>query len=120
MAFVQARQDHLRLITPFLMLRISYRRVRSVHPADLQQLYPPAKANWSQQNYLAPLYTKTALVVELQGYPMSPTILRLFLAPQMLLQQTPGLVLLVPNWMALSTEVDTLRSIWQNAITRAS
>ena len=119
MAYVQARQDHLRLITPFLHLRISYRRMRSVHPTVLQQLFPPHKASWSQHRFLSPFYGDTVLVIDLQGYPLSPIILRLFLAPQMLSQKSPELVLLVPDWMALSSELDSLRAIWQNRDSRA-
>jgi len=112
MAYVQARQDHLRLITPFLHLRISYRRVRSIHPADFLQLYPPAEASWAQRRLFEPFYGMTVVVVELLQYPVARTLLRLFLAPQMFSRQGPGFVLLVRDWMALSTELDSLRGSW--------
>jgi hypothetical protein len=112
MAYVQARADHLRLVTPFLRLRISYRRIRSVHPSEFHQLFPPQGASWAQRRILEPFYGTTAVVVELISYPFSPRTLRLFLAPQMFSPQSKALVLLVPDWMALSTEIDSLTGYW--------
>ncbi|MGW8249002.1 MAG: hypothetical protein ACWGO1_00040 [Anaerolineales bacterium] len=114
-AYVQPRHDHLRLVTPFLRLNISYRRIRSVHPAAFQQLFPPGKAGWSQRRFLEPFYGRTAVVVELVSFPMSPVLLRLFLSPQMFSPQSTGFVFVVPDWMPFSTEVDTYRSAWMQA-----
>ena len=114
-AYTQACRDHLLLATPFLRLRISYRRMRRVHPSDFSQLFPPNQASWAQRNFLAPYYSKTAIVIELNGYPLSPSILRLFLAPPMFYRQSPGLVLLVSNWMEFSTELDTFRGVWMRS-----
>jgi len=109
-AYVQPRRDHLRLVTPFLRMNISYRRIRSVHPASFQQLFPPGKASWAQRSFLEPFYGRTAVVIELTSYPMSPGLLRFFLAPQMFSPQSTGFVILVPDWMEFSTELDTFRS----------
>ena len=117
-AYVQPQRDHLRLVTPFLRLNISYRRIRSVHPAGFQQLFPPGKASWAQRSFLEPFYVRTAVVVELTSYPMSPFLLRFFLGPQMFSPQSTGFVLLVPDWMEFSTEVDSFRSTWMQAQTR--
>ncbi len=112
MAYVQARSDHLRLVTPFLHLRISYRRIRSVHPSEFHQLFPPQQSTWAQRRILETFYGTTAVVIELTSYPLSPRALRLFLAPQMFSPQSKALVLLVPDWMALSTEIDSLTGYW--------
>jgi len=109
MAYVQAQPDHLRLVTPFLRTNISYRRVRSVHPANFQQLFPPNEARWAEKRLLEPFYGQTAVVVDLSDYPIPPVFLRLFLAPQMFSKSNKGFVLLVPDWMAFSTEMDTFR-----------
>ena len=113
MGYVQARQDHLRLVTPFLRLKISYRRIRSVHPAEFHQLYPPAEAGWAERRLLEPFYGDTAVVVELDAYPLSPGMLRFFLPPQMFYTQGPGFVFIVTDWMALSTEVDSMRGVFR-------
>jgi hypothetical protein len=117
-AYVQAHRDHLRVVTPFLQLRISYRRIRSTRPVELALLYPPNKIRGSQRSQLAPFYGYTAIVVEMSGYPLSPLLLRLFLPPAMVLRQSPGLVLLLPDWMAFSTELDSFRGAWLQAQTR--
>ena len=112
MAYVQARSDHLRVVTPFLNLKVSYRRVRSVHPADFNQLLPPNQTSWSQRNYLEPFFGMTVVVVELSSYPLNRGMLRLFLPKLMFSKGMPGLVFLVPDWMALSTELDSLQGTW--------
>jgi hypothetical protein len=111
-AYVQATPDSLRVVTPFLRFQISYKRMRSVRPTLTQQAFPPEKSSWSQRNYLAPFYGKTALVVELRGFPTSPALLKLFLPDSMFARTTTGLVLVVSDWMQLSTEIDSFRGAW--------
>lgn len=118
-AYVQPHRDHLRLVTPFLRLRISYQRIRSVHPSTFQQLFPPTRGSWAQRRLLAPFYPKTAVVVDLTSYPMSPYFLRFFLSPTMFSPQSIGFVLLVPDWIEFSTELDSFRSAWGQLKKRA-
>jgi len=110
-AYVQAQPDSLKIITPFLRFRLSYKRMRSVRPTLIQQLFPPEKSSWSQRTYLEPFYGKTAILVELKGFPLSPTLLKLFLPDAMFARSTTGLVLMVPDWMQLSTEIDSFRGV---------
>jgi hypothetical protein len=116
MGFVQAYADHLRLVTPFLRLKVSYRRVRSVHLAEFSKLYPPSQAGWAEHRLLMPFYGQTAVLVELYEYPLSPGVLRFFLPRQMFHPQMTGLVLMVDDWMALSTEIDSLFGDWQGSV----
>lgn len=111
-AYVQPRADHLRLVTPFLQLRIGYRRIRRIHPADFHQLFPPKESSWAQERLLEPFYGMTVVVLELTEYPLPLPVLRLFLAPQMFSPRGKSLVLLVPDWMALSTELDSFQGAW--------
>ncbi len=117
-AYLQPRRDHLRLVTPFLRLSISYRRIRSVRSADFTQLFPPGKSTWAQRSYLEPFYGRTVIVLELSSYPLPPALLRFFLAPQMFSKQTTGLVLVVPDWMAFSTELDSMVEDWRRSQSR--
>ena len=82
-AYVKVNDDHLRLVTPFLRLNISFRRMRSAHPVLMQQLFPPQSAKWAQRRFLEPFYGKTVIVIELKGYPISPALLRFFLPAPM-------------------------------------
>lgn len=111
-AYVQPRPDHLRFVTPFLQMRISYRRIRSSHAAEIGALFPPQRISGSLRSFLEPFYGNTAVVLEMNGYPIPKPILRLFLSKAMFHPQQEALVLLVPDWIAFSAELDSLRSQW--------
>lgn len=111
-AFVQVKPSYLSIVTPLLQLNISFQRMRSAHPALIQQVFPPKEASWARRTYLSPFYGKTAVVLELSGYPLSKFLLRLFFTGEMFSPQNPGFVLLVPDWMGFSTELDTLHGRW--------
>jgi hypothetical protein len=113
MGYVQAREDHIRLVTPFVNLKISYQRVRSFHTANFVQLFPPKEASWAQRRFLEPFYGRTALALELSKLPLSKGFLRLFFGPQMFLPTTTGFVLLVEDWLELSTEIDSRMGKWR-------
>lgn len=117
-AYLQLHHDHLRLVTPFLRLNISYRRIRSVRSADFTQLFPPQKSGWAERSFLEPYYGRTVIVVELSAYPLPKGLLRFFLAPQMFSRQVTGLVLIVPDWMNFSAELDSLVDAWRRSQSR--
>jgi hypothetical protein len=109
MAYVQAKKDHLRISTPFLAFNVSYRRILRAYPSQVSQLFKPGKASKSVRSLIEDFDGETALVLETKGFPLSPFILKLFLGKGMLNPERPGFVLLVPDWMALSTEIETLQ-----------
>ena len=113
MTYIQAHADHLRLVTPFLRLKISYQRVRSVHPTQLQMLFPPEKTHGDERRALEPFYNQTILLLKLTSYPINPRILRFFLPKHIFNPVDTGLVLIVDDWMALSTEIDSHISLWR-------
>lgn len=115
MAYVRAYPAHLAVVTPFLRLNIAYRRVNAVRSASLQQIFPPARAGWAERSYLTPFYAKTGVVVDLNRFPLAPGLLRLFLPAQMFARQSTGLVLLVADWMSLSTELDSMLGVWRQS-----
>jgi len=108
-AYVQPLQDHLRLVTPFLRLKISYRRLRRTATANMWALFPPKSMRGMKREIVEPLGKMTAVVVELSAHPMPPTALRFFLSPLFFKDQTPHLVILVDNWMGFSTELESMR-----------
>jgi len=114
-AYVQPYPGYLYFVSPFLRFKISYQRVRSVRPTLVQQVFPPGTSNWAQRSYLEPFYGKTTLLMELKGYPLNLSVLKLFLPRQLFLPQSTGLVLMVPDWMALSTELDSFIGSWLQA-----
>jgi hypothetical protein len=119
-AYVQARQDHLKLATPLLNLKISYRRLQSVHPATVGKLFPIHEASWSERRFLEPFYGETVVVVELSGYPLPKKFLRNFLSQHTFTPHLTGFVFLVPDWMGLSTEIDGLVGQWRHVQSRSA
>jgi len=109
-AYVQPFSDHLKLATPFLRLNISYKRFRRASSANMGVLFPPQSvSNWRAE-IIQPLAKMTALVIELNGYPMPQSTLRLFLSPLFFKDKSPHFVILVNDWMKLSNELESMRS----------
>jgi len=118
--FIQAHPDHLRLVTPLLPIQISYQRLRSVRPSELRLVFPPKAAKGAEKSLLEPYYGQTVVLVELNGYPLHPRVLHFFLPRQMFLPKGTGLVLLVQDWMGLSTDIDTFLGAWRYARSQPS
>ena len=109
-AYVQPFPTYLKLVTPFMRINISYKRINRTIPSEMRQLFSFKKMSGWIQDIFSPLASKTALVLELKGYPISPVILRLFLSRFFFKDKTPHLVLLVKDWMRLSSELESMRS----------
>src|SRR5215216_4380438 len=62
------------------------------------------------RDIFSPLANKTALVIDLNGYPISPVLLRLFLSRFFFKDKTSHLVILVKDWMRFSAELESMRS----------
>jgi len=110
LAYVQPFPDYLKLVTPFLHINISYKRFRKTTAAEMRYLFSPKSLSGWVRDIFAPLASKTALVIELSGYPISPIVLRLFLSRFFFKDNTPHFVILVNDWMRFSSELDSMRS----------
>lgn len=108
-AYVQAFNDHLRLVTPFFRLNISYRRIRRTSSANLSALFPPNSVSKWQAEIIQPIAKMTAVVIELNAFPMPKSSLRLFLSPLFFKDKTPHFVILVDDWMRFSSELESMR-----------
>jgi hypothetical protein len=109
-AYVQPFSDHLRMVTPFLRLNISYKRFRRTTSANMGALFPKESVSSWRAEIIQPLAKMTVLVIELNGYPMSQSTLRLFLSPLFFKDKTPHFVILVDDWMKFSNELESMRS----------
>lgn len=111
MGYAQAKKDYLLLATPFLRLKISYSRIASSHPMEFVQLFSPRKMRWADKRFARPYFSKTVVAIVLNDYPISKLIIRLFF-PKYIFhpQEKAGFVLVVKNWMALSTEIDSYKT----------
>ncbi len=109
-AYVQPFSDHLKLVTPFLRLNISYKRFLRTTPSTMAALFPPKSVSKWQADIIQPIAKLTAVVIELRGHPMSQTTLRLFLSPLFFKDKSPHFVIVVNDWMKLSSEIESMRS----------
>jgi hypothetical protein len=109
-AYVQPLPGHLKLVTPFMRINISYRRFKKTTTTEMRYLFPHKSLSGWMQDIFAPLATKTAMVIDLNGYPISPFILRLFLSRFFFKDETPHVVILVNDWMRFSSELESMRT----------
>lgn len=109
-AYLQVFPTHIKLVTPFLRLNISNKRIIRISTAEMRLLFPRKSMSWWVQDIFAPLASQTAVVIELTGYPVSPRVMRMFLYRFFFKDKSPHLVILVKDWLMLSTELDSMRS----------
>jgi hypothetical protein len=108
-AYVRPFPTYLRLVTPFLRINISYRRFRGTTTSEMRALFPPTSLSSWRRGIIAPLSSMTAIVINLNGYPVSPVFLRLFLSPFFFKDKTPHFVILVKDWLRFTSELDSMR-----------
>lgn len=108
-AYVQALPTYLRVVTPFLRINISYRRFRGTTASEMRALFPPTSLSSWRREIIGPLSSMTAIVINLNGYPVSPVLLRWFLSPFFFKDKTPHIVILVKDWLRFSAELDSMR-----------
>ncbi|MBI2757351.1 MAG: hypothetical protein HYX49_01580 [Chloroflexi bacterium] len=109
-AYVQPFGDHLLLATPFLRMNISYRRILRTTTASMAAMFPPKSLRGMKREIIEPLASMTAVVIELNAFPISPAALKFFLSPFFFKDRTPHFVILTQNWMGFSTELESLRA----------
>jgi len=109
-AYVQAFYDHLKIVTPFMRVNVSYKRFDKTTTTEMQYLFPPKSMSGWVRDIFDPLANKTALVIELKGYPVSPVLLRLFLSRFFFKDKTAHFVILVKDWMRLSSELESMQT----------
>ena len=109
-AYIQPYSDHFRLVTPFLRLNVSYKRFLRASSVNMGALFPPNTISKGQADVVQSVAKMTAIVIELRAYPMSQAVLRAFLSPLFFKDKTPHFVILVNDWMKLSSELESLRT----------
>ena len=110
LAYVQPHPNYLKIVTPFMRINISYKRVKKTTATEMRYLFSTKSMSGWVRDIFSPLATNTAVVVELSAYPVSPTLLRLFLHRFFFKDKTPHFVLLVKDWMRFSAELESMRS----------
>jgi hypothetical protein len=111
-AYVQPFYDHLLLSTPFHKFKIPYQVVIKTSNTEMMALFNLKALKGRRRALLLSLAGKTAVVLELRGWPMPRKDFERFLSPLFFPDSTARLALIVPDWMAFSTELESYRSIW--------
>ncbi len=93
-----------------MRMNISYKRIQKTTATEMRYLFDYKRMSGWVKEIFSPLATKTALVIDLNGYPISPKVLRLFLYRFFFKDQTPHIVILVQDWMRFSSELESMRS----------
>ena len=109
-AYVQPYPTYLKLVTPFIRINISYKRIKKTTSSEMRYLFSLKSMSGWVQEIFSPLANSTAVVIELSGYPISPNLLRLFLSRFFFKDKTPHFVILVKDWMRFSSELESMRS----------
>ena len=107
--YVQPFSDHLRLVTPFLRMNISYRRILRTSTVSMATTFPLKSLSGWRREIIRPLASLTAVKIELNAFPMPRSALRFFLSPFFFQDNTPHFIILVNDWMGLATELDSMR-----------
>lgn len=110
LAYVQAFPGYVKLVTPFMRINISYKRIHKTTTTEMGYLFPPKSMSGWIRDIFQPLASQTAIILELKSYPISPVILRLFLSRFFFKDKTPHFVILVKDWMGFSSEFDSFRT----------
>jgi hypothetical protein len=109
-AYVRPLPGHLKFVTPFMRINISYKRFKRTTTTEMRYLFPYKSLSGWMQDIFSPLATRTALVIDLNAYPISPVVLRLFLSRFFFKDKTPHLVILVEDWLRFSSELESIRT----------
>lgn len=109
-SYVRCIPNYLLIATPFLRVKVPYRRIGRTFTSEMSSLFPVKKLSPARRDILGPLARNTALVLTLDGYPMSPGLMRAFMSPFFFYEKSPHFVLLVDDWMGLSVELESIRS----------
>ncbi len=115
-AYVQPFATHLRLITPFLRMNISYQRILKASSVEIQHLFPVGRYTDWRKGFLRPLANQTAVVLDLKEWPLPRRLLGLVLSPFFFPDKSSRLALLVPDWMDFSMDMDSFRSTWLESL----
>ncbi|HEY4691158.1 MAG TPA: hypothetical protein VIK33_17745 [Anaerolineae bacterium] len=115
LAYVQCTERNLRIQTPLYPLALSYRRIVTTRPNQWGRVYPSETLTRRQRRILDPIGGEGVLILDLKGWPMSRSILRWWIPDVMFTPAGDGLVLWVPDWMALSREISHFTDIRREA-----
>jgi hypothetical protein len=118
-ASIQVGKGSLRFQGPLAGYNISYGRIYTVVSSNMDQHYSKNQLSRTERAILKPLYYRSCLFIELSSYPRRLKRRRLWFPRIFFSPNRLGLICHVEDWMALSQEIDTARSLRENAQSQA-
>jgi hypothetical protein len=110
-SYVRCFPTYLLIASPFLRVKVPYRRIKRTFTSEMSALFPIKKLSAARRDILAPFARSTALIIVLDSYPVSAGWLRTFMSPFFFYEKSPHFVLLVDDWMGLSIEMESIRTM---------
>jgi len=112
---IQVHSGYLYLQGPLRGFRISYGRITTATSTNMAQHFNQESLSKRDYKLIEPFINEACLFVGLNGYPKGLNIgnRRLWLPDYLFGTTQPGLLLLVPDWMQLSRDIETARFHWQ-------
>jgi hypothetical protein len=104
---VQIRTKHLRLQGPLRGVNVSYGRIRSVVSTSLNSYHPFDQLKSSERSVLKPLYGKTCIFIEMNGFPSSFKRRRLWFPRILFGKAQSGILVQVEDWMELTQRIES-------------
>jgi hypothetical protein len=110
-ASICCASNHFTLRGPIYPAVFSYRRIKDIRPVDFATIFPPQKEKRARWRLYREIWGKTAVVIDLKGYPLPRWWLNLWFSSYLFHPQETALVLPVDEWMGLVRILEKQRNI---------
>jgi hypothetical protein len=109
-AGIHCHTDHFTIMTPLYPVVFSYRRIKAVRPMEFATIFSPQEEKPARQRIYQKLWGKTAVIIDLKGYPIPERWLHLWFHNYLLHPKLTSLVVLTDDWMALTRQLEMRRT----------
>ena len=112
--FIQCTEENFKIQTPLYPIVFSYRRVKGTRPNALFEVFRKDDVSGQEARFLEKYSGQTAIIVEMDGYPLSLDWLKFWMTNLMFTPDGRGIVLWVEDWMTLNRELSDFKDKWRN------
>ena len=105
--FVQARNKYVLLAIPFFRIRIPYENIENVRMVRYQDLWEKKGLSWANRRFMRAYRHQTVATINLNQYPVSEFLLKLFLPNYLFLPEGRGFLIYTKYYLEFNTEVDS-------------
>ena len=112
--YIQCTEKNFKIQTPLYPIVFSYRRVKETRPNALFEVFKKDKVSKQEARFLEKYSGQTAVIVEMDGFPMSLKWLKFWMTNLMFTQDGQSLVVWVQDWMTLNRELSDFKDKWRD------